>query len=561
MTLHNQLICKKCSYVGERETFPINNNETVCPKCNSTEIQYELGVPDFLQAKEDQQKMQSFLLECKDTNIQSLAQGEFKGHWYFGKQFSFQGRPVDSVVFDNGEVLINEKQTIKNKKEREFYKNYIELVGMYYSSPLLDLNNSWSLKSINNYIRNEYIQCRHVGESPLQGMSENRPSIPTTPTLHTLPTNTTLTTLPTQLPIYDRIEGIQLKYMDLYKSELITIINCYILATYCIELFNSIGIILMVSAPGSGKTKWAMIMQLLSFNGFNATDATPSALFRMAEQTRGLMCIDDYEKVEEDKKNAIDQILKVGYKKGGKTCRSEKVGDNYEPRFFDVYGPKVVTNTVGLDSILYTRCIPIHLLKTITDKGKLNPIETDPIWQTLRDDCYIWVMNNWQTVKNNYENIDVKELNNRDLELVKPLLAIAKTISDEEYKKLEKIVIEIFKDRDMFDFANDWDYILFNALYKDIGSKERWVSATYCSNLMLRDEHFNDSEKKKPGTPWVGKTLTPIDLYKKRRVATGVEYLLSKESLEKYMGSRGWLVRSDEPTHTDPTLKEAVKNE
>jgi hypothetical protein len=356
---------------------------------------------------------------------------------------------------------------------------------------------------------------------------------------------TTQTTQTAQSPIYTNITNIQLHYMDLYNPKLVTLTSCYILATYCYELFDAIGYLFLCSDSGSGKTKWSQIIQFCSFNSLNATNASESALFRTTEQAKGLLCIDDYENIEEDKKNTIDQILKVGYKKGGQTYRSEKVGDNFVPVSYDVYCPKLITNTVGLDSVTYSRCIPIHLLKTTTDKGRLNPSGKDKVWKNLRDSCYLWVMEHWREVEANYKSLDIKELNNRDLELVKPLLAVAKVIGDEQYVELKDLVIDLFSNRDMFDYTNDWDYILFHALWKykerDSLTAEAWMSTKECLDLMLQDMHFEAEDKIKPGVKWVGKVLSRIDLFKKRRVAAGVEYVLSRESLEKYMRARGWL--------------------
>lgn len=492
-------------------------------------------------------KMKNIVLNSVDVKYQTLAQGEFKDHWYFGKQIDVDGKKVDAIIFDNGEVLINEQQLAKTKKEVEGRINHIKEAGLHYSKPLIQLDNKWSSKGINSFIE----KCSSVGKCSYLSMSQNEGVDETSTTLYAPTTPTTLTTPNDSKPlIYTNITNIQLHYMDLYKPELVTLTTCYILASYCYELFDSIGYLFFCSDSGSGKTKWSQIIQYCSFNSLNATNSSESALFRMTEQTKGLLSIDDYENIEEDKKNTIDQILKVGYKKGGQTCRSEKVGDNYVPAFYDVYCPKLITNTVGLDSITYSRCIPIHLLKTTTSKGRLNPNGNDLVWQNIRDACYLWVMENWKEVKNNYKFIDLEELNNRDLELVKPLLAIAKTISEDTYLELKNIVIDLFDNRDMFDFTNDWDYILFYALWKykqnDSLTAEGWMTTKECLDLMLQEMHFEAEDKIKPGVKWVGKVLSRIDMFKKRRVAAGVEYVLSRESLERYMTSRGWL-KKEEP--------------
>lgn len=491
-----------------------------------------------IQDEADKARMKSFVMNAVDITYQSLAQGEFKEHWYFGKQVDVDGKKVDCIIFDNGEVLTNDEQLAKSKKDVDQFVNHIKEAGLHYSKPLIQLENKWSSGSINSFI-----QCSSVGKCSYLSMLVKEALFDQKDISATLTTPTTLTTLTTLTPIYNTLTTLQLHYMDLHNPKLVTLTSCYILATYCYELFDAIGYLFFCSDSGSGKTKWSQIIQFCSFNSMNATNSSESALFRMTEQTKGLLCIDDYENIEEDKKNTIDQLLKVGYKKGGQTCRSEKIGDNYVPAFYDVYCPKLITNTVGLDSVTYSRCIPLHLLKTTTDKGRLNPVGKEKVWQNIRDACYIWAMTNWKQVKENYKFIDVAELNNRDLELVKPLLAIAKVIDVRVYDELKALVIDLFNNRDMFDFTNDWDYVLFGALHKYfIGScGEAWTSTKDCLDLMLQDMHFDAEDKVKPSIKWVGKVMSRIDLFKKRRMSAGVQYALSLELLEKYMLARGWL--------------------
>ena len=105
------------------------------------------------------------------------------------------------------------------------------------------------------------------------------------------------------------------------------------------------------------------------------------------------------------------------------------------------------------------------------------------------------------------------------------------------------MVVELFDNRDMFDFTNDWDYILFSALCKYFSNVqgESWFSTKECLDLMFQEVHFDSEDKVKPSIKWVGRVMSRIDLFKKRRVAAGVQYALSLELLEKYMLARGWI--------------------
>jgi hypothetical protein len=499
----------------------------------------------------EQLQMLEFLEQHTDTSIQTLSQGEINGKWYFGKELRINNRQVDSVLIEDGTFLINEKmqhpQTKAFEDKRIEAKDNISSYGFRVGKPLLTPDNYFSKQGIL-----EYVNVVNVVSAVSEGMDKyyiEALEKTTFNTYTTLSTQTTQTTQQAKLSnitsLRDLLKYVQDTYMDLHQPKLTTLTTHYILSTYIYELFTSMGYLFLSSDSGTGKTKWATIISLMSFNSINATNTTESAMFRIVEQAKGLLFIDDYDRIEEKKKAPIDQLLKVGYKRNGKTCRTEKIGDNYVPTFFDVYCPKLITNTEGLDPITYSRCIPLHLIKTLTDKGRLDVKDSDLFWQQIRDLCYVWAFKNWRQVKEVYDTLKIDNLNNRDLELVKPILAVAKVYSEEDYNTCLEIVKDIFDNRDMFDFTTDWDYVLFNSLQKYYSNWDKLKQDTLQTkdvlDLMLQDMRFEEDDDKRPGVKWVGRLLSRIDMFPKKRESAGVMYTFSLESIEKYMKTRGWL--------------------
>lgn len=530
--------------------------------------EYKISLEE-IHKEEEQRQLLDLFNEHSDSSVQTIAQGEFKGKWYFGKQIELKSKKVDSIIMEDGTLLINTKMQYPQKKNYEQQikdsRNFIEEYGFRVGKPLLTPENFWSKDSINLYINNKSsvvsvvsLPTEKIGKE--LHLSNNSLEIALTQSYTTtLTTLTTLTTQTTQTPkqailienksLENLLKLIQDYYMDVYDEKITTLTTSYILSTYLYELFDSIGYLFLCSDSGTGKTKWSNIIQYCSFNSINATNTTEAAMFRIVEQSKGTLFIDDYEKIQEDKKNSIDQLLKVGYKRGGKTCRAEKVGDNFVPVFFDVYCPKVITNTEGLDSITYSRCIPLHLIKTLSTKGALNPKSNDLFWQQIRDCCYIWAMENWKLVKKNYNELSVSGLNNRDLELVKPILAVAKTFSEESFNEVLTTVKDIFANRDLFDFSSDWDYILFSSLqkyYKNNFAVGEWMQTKEILDIMLSNMVFDEDDKKRPSVKWIGRLLSRIDLFEKKREAAGVKYKLNLGNIEKYMKTRGW-IKEEEP--------------
>jgi hypothetical protein len=260
------------------------------------------------------------------------------------------------------------------------------------------------------------------------------------------------------------------------------------------------------------------------------------------------LLIDDFEKIEDEKQPAIMQILKIGYKRDGQTIRTEKIKDRFEPQVFDVYSPKVISNTGGLDSITVSRCIVIRLLKTKTKKGSLEPDEYDSIWQRIRDQCYSFVLQNWEKIRANYLNYKTEAFNNRKLELVRGVLAVAETISPEIAKNLEGFLKQSFEDRDLQDVTNDWSFILFSSMLERV-QEERFYAVSEIGEWC---KYKIGIEKDAALVRWIGKTLSKISLFKKRRVGSGVEYFLTKDLVKDYMERTGYPI---DTTLTTPTTQ------
>ncbi len=526
----------------------------------------------------------------------NLNQGIFQNHFYFGKKIELEGNFVDSVIFDNGCVLIDYSgvKVGGGKKKNESYgRNEIKEAGLNYRISLVPTDNAWSNKSIADFCKNAE-SVGGVVSAYVEGSVDNtlkkllyinkknkknihltylyRPtSYPTltTPIAETLTTpnytkttlkiNYTKTTLnytkttPNQLgkTLFEILIKTQDYFMDVTDKRIFLIGAAYIIATYCFELFRSIGYLFFNSESDSGKTKFAEIIGNCSFHTIDASDPSDSALFRAPELFKGLMVIDDFDKMSEEKRNALLQILKIGYKKKGKTMRVERKRDVFQPKFFDCYCPKIITNISGLEPVTLSRCIPIHLMKTLTEKGKREPDDRNQIWQLIRDFCHIYVLTHWKRIQQDYESYECTVLNNRDLELVKGPLAIVKGIDSALHQQMLDFLVNCFGDRAKVDLSGDWDYALFASILANVIDEPKHYSTTQITSwlkehLMVEAGVDTEQEYKRirgrslPTPRFVGRRLSRIPLIKKRRVGAGVEYELSKPLVEQYMRIRGY---------------------
>jgi hypothetical protein len=442
-------------------------------------------------------------------NYNKLGQGIFRDKFYFGRLVFIESQKTNAVIFSDETVLVDYSniKKVAGGKKVPIGENELLLNGFNYRGDLPGFVPSWSNEGVKSFIDLEKLDGQKLFES-----------------------------------IRAELEY----YLDVKDTRILDLVTIYILTTYCYSLFNSIGYLFFNSDKESGKTKAMRLTGLMCFNPINATNPSESALFRLCDCIQPTLLIDDFEKIEDEKQPAIMQILKIGYKKDGQTIRTEKIHDKFEPTVFDVYSPKIISNTGGLDSITLSRCIVIRLLKTKTKKGSLEPDAYDPKWQIIRDQCYSFVMQNWKRIRENYLNYKKELFNNRQLELVRGILALAETINPEVALRIGDFLKQSFEDRDLQDISNDWSFLLFSSMLEQVQEK-RFYAVSEVS-VWCRDKIVLDREGAL--NKWVGKTLSKIPLFKKRRVGSGVEYLLSQELVKEYMELTGYPI---DTTLTTPT--------
>ena len=452
------------------------------------------------------------VLTSSNIKYQNLNQGVFEDSFYFGKIIHSLKKPTEIVVLSNKKYLINYN---KVEKADPTWNNEIIDFRFYYKQAPLDICPSWSNESIDRFTK---------GEAELIDRTE----------------------------LYNKIRSQLVKYMDVIDNRQLDLVTTYIIGTYCFSMFKSYGYLFFNSDRESGKTKFMNLIELMCFNPINATNPSESALFRICELNCPTLLVDDYEGQDEEKQRVINQILKVGYKRGGAVIRTEKgKDDSYEVRSFEVYSPKIISNTNVLDEILLTRCIVLRLLKTNTNKGRLEPDTSNPEWQEIRDNCYLFIMQNWKEILESYKQYNSERFNNRNLEIVKGVLSIAKFIDQETHDKIESYLEQSFLDRDTEDLSTNWDYNLLKTMYEHCTVQKEWYAVSVISGWLR--ETLPDDNQPKHIPNWVGKKLSRVPLFQKRRVGAGVEYLINKELIKRYMESKGYPL---DPTHTtSPTLE------
>lgn len=207
------------------------------------------------------------------------------------------------------------------------------------------------------------------------------------------------------------------------------------MGTYFVLLFKAYPLLELRGLRGSAKTK---TMTISSFITFNATDIminpSESALFRETHDKRPTKYIDEAEKLFRFEKGQVisDQraeLINASYSYKGVVPRVEKIGNRFVTIYYYVYSPTMIGSINGLYGSTEDRAL-IHITTKAPEndkRGELEPTEESEDWQSIRDELYLFLLQNWKLIEKEYNNFNNDTgLNNRDFQIWKPILTLAK---------------------------------------------------------------------------------------------------------------------------------------
>jgi hypothetical protein len=459
-----------------------------------------------------------YLLETEKPEYKSLGCGIHTDP-NTNEEFMYFGTKVYEGNFGDDAIITSDNKVLVAFKE----ENQIRQVGINYRFPFFEsvLDYSWS-NNKTEYSINKFI----FGEQKKVDLKE----------------------------CYEDTLNNEINFMDYQEDMMYVSKSCDIESSYYLPVFETKGRTFDNAEKGSGKTKGAMLYDLQMFNPIMSADMSGASYFRIIESTSASIIIDDFDAVEEEKKQSQIQVMRTGYKKGQKAVRVSE-GKIKIPEAFNIFNSMIINNVGGLDEITQDRCNTYQLIKsTNTEKINRRINDKEPKWLIQRDKKYYCALQNWKLVRDTYDNLKVEGINGRDLERVAPILTIGKIVLDEDtFNQLleyEKKKIEEHKDRDV---SSDW---LFMALKKSVeilidasqSDKETgvWVRLDELVSKIMTDNYDpsnRDYDKtKKYISIYLGKIFKNTPLFQSGKVHGGfVRYLFEPTKLIKFLEIRDYL--------------------
>lgn len=314
------------------------------------------------------------------------------------------------------------------------------------------------------------------------------------------------------------------KYVDI-SPMFEQIASYYVLFSWVYDRFYETPYLRAIGDFGSGKSRFIQTIGSLCYKPIFTGGATTTApIFRILDEVRGTLVLDEADLRASDMTNDIVKILNMGYQKGGSVLRMQGK-ELLETKAYDVFGPKIIaTRETFADKALESRFL-------IEEMGR-GTLRKD-IPRNLRDEFYeeacklrnkllMWRFRNYHK-DFSFDETPIEGIHPRLHQIIVPLLAI---IESKEMKESLKDFMRNYNEELIADRGLSRESDIIFAIFKlehDAGKKEVTVGEiAECVNWDVTE--FDDK-------------LTP------RKIGW---WLRAKLQLKPYKTRRGYVLKLNE---------------
>jgi hypothetical protein len=158
------------------------------------------------------------------------------------------------------------------------------------------------------------------------------------------------------------------RYLEL-PANFEDISSLYVLLTWVYEFSPTMPYLRVIGDWGSGKTRFLQVVGDICFRPIFASGATtPAPVFRILEQYRGTLVLDEADFKDSAAWTEIVKLLNNGYRPGMPVLRADKEDGKWYPRSYQVFGPKLISTRFPFhDEALESRCLTAEMLPLSRD--------------------------------------------------------------------------------------------------------------------------------------------------------------------------------------------------
>lgn len=171
-----------------------------------------------------------------------------------------------------------------------------------------------------------------------------------------------------QALLFQDIRSFIHRYLEL-PADFEEIASLYVLLTWVYEFAPSIPYLRVIGDWGTGKTRFLQVAGAICFRPIFASGATtPAPIFRILEQFRGTLVLDEADFRDSAAWAEMVKLLNNGYRPGMPVLRADKENGKWFPRSYQVFGPKLLSTRFPFkDEALESRCLTAEMLPLTRD--------------------------------------------------------------------------------------------------------------------------------------------------------------------------------------------------
>jgi len=179
----------------------------------------------------------------------------------------------------------------------------------------------------------------------------------------------TATPYHSQSRLFSEIQAFIHRYLEL-PADFEEIASLYVLLTWVYEFAPSIPYLRVIGDWGTGKTRFLQVAGAICFRPIFASGATtPAPIFRILEQFRGTLVLDEADFKDSSSWMEMVKLLNNGYRPGMPVLRADKENGKWYPRSYQVFGPKLIATRYPFkDEALESRCLTAEMMPLTRDE-------------------------------------------------------------------------------------------------------------------------------------------------------------------------------------------------
>jgi hypothetical protein len=269
--------------------------------------------------------------------------------------------------------------------------------------------------------------------------------------------------------LLSRCQAFLRSYVHFEDERLYVLLAAWSLSTYVYVLFSHFGYLFLHSQfKRSGKTRVEEVLSHLCFEATGPLNSPTVPTIRDTAREGGTLILDTLERWKGKSPEAYSaamELLDAGFRNGGTVAKMVPSDDGqWRRELISVFAPYVLA-AIAESSLADTALdrsfvIQMHRKDIRIKKRKYDFNRADKECVAVRDDLYIWALQNAAALANTYSgqklevDLDRLELNDRAADIWKPLLAVARFLGNKDaWNALSSLAVEMSRDPDAADRA------------------------------------------------------------------------------------------------------------